>query len=74
MRIFLKFLIFVATGVALAARGSLAASMHETDFIRAEVQGTLQKNSGGQGLPEMYFILVKSAPLFEETRVWLQRA
>ena len=43
------------------------------EFINAEVHGTLHKKPGSPGQAEIYFIVVKAAPFFEENQVWLLR-
>lgn len=44
------------------------------EFISAEVHGTLHKKPIGPGQTDIYFIVVKAAPFFEENRVWLLRS
>jgi hypothetical protein len=46
----------------------------DTEFINAEVHGTLHKKPIGPGQADIYFIAVKAAPFFEENRVWLWRS
>jgi hypothetical protein len=44
-----------------------------SEFITAEVHGTLQKDPITPGQPNIYFIVVKAPPFFEENRVWVLR-
>jgi len=45
----------------------------DAEFISADVHGSLHKKPGGPGQADIYFIVVKPAPFFEENRVWLLR-
>jgi hypothetical protein len=46
----------------------------DAEFISAEAHGTLHKKPIGPGQADIYFIVVKAAPFFEENRVWLWRS
>jgi hypothetical protein len=46
----------------------------DAELISAEVHGTLHKKPIGPGQADIYFIVVKAAPFFEENRVWLLRS
>jgi hypothetical protein len=49
-------------------------SERNAEFITAEVHGKLQKKPSSPGQADIYFVLVKAAPFFEENRVWLVRS
>jgi hypothetical protein len=46
----------------------------DAEFISAEEHGTLYKKPIGSGQADIYFIVVRAAPFFEENRVWLWRS
>ena len=53
---------------------SNSTQQRDAEFISAEVHGTLHKKPIGPGQADIYFIVVKVAPFFEENRVWLLRS
>jgi len=60
---------------ALYAKGeSNNTNQRDAEFISAEVHGALHKKPIGPGQADIYFIVVKAAPFFEENRVWLWRS